>query len=108
MAAKGFAVPCPARVGAEPPDVPGRDLLSASVELPEYAFTHCYNGVSVRSLDTKLIKIRLPRRANLPRGSRDGTLFYDLRDDPWETLDLEQVRFESVARAEKALVRYVE
>lgn len=74
---------------AAPAEWAGFDLLDPAAELPELAFTACYNGLSVRSLTEKLVVIGYERgTVPPPTAPAPGVHFYDLAADPGETRDL--------------------
>ncbi len=99
------------RGGIRPPDsIDGRDLLSENPELPEFAFTQCYNGESVRSLRHKLVHFdfsrQLARDRLPPHGLPEGLQLFDLTADPGETTDVQAEQPQELERLKRALLAY--
>lgn len=78
-----------ALAGVEASDpLQGLDLLSEWEQLPEFAFSKCYVGEMVRSLNYKLVRLDFQGLKNRPVGIKEGFMLFDLRADPGERVDI--------------------
>lgn len=89
---------------SKPAAYEGMSLLDENKKLPRYAFTQCYDGVSVRTLDHKLIF--MDSKTKIPRLGKDGFLFFDLSIDAHERRDVQTAEKNLFAQFQREYRQY--
>jgi len=92
-----------------PDDFDGIDLIHDADDLPEFAFSQCYNGEIVRSSTFKLVRITQAQQGSrlVAKFVPEGLMLFDLVRDPGETADVQALQPDQFWRMQEALEDYL-